>query len=254
MPGFVIIREWKELFAARSVLITNLAAPFVILVVALITTVFAQNGKMEFILNLMKLTNPLLNMAGEDGHIAIARFYFLLFLIVPAMIPLTFATTSIIMEKMTGTLESVLVTPISTKEFLLGKVLAYSLPSIALTWVVQLIFLGFIFATFDNASEYFSIVFIIAMLLLVPFISIISVSMSVIVSSKVDNVAAAQQFGAILVLPIIGLAVSQVIFLSMMSNPVIYLGMVTLCAVVALILFQTSIKVFDREHIISKWK
>ena len=96
MPTFVILREWKELFANRSVLITNLAAPFVILIMALITTVFAQNGKMEFVLTLMKLTNPLLNMAGDDGQIAIARFYFLLFLIVPAMIPLTFATTSII--------------------------------------------------------------------------------------------------------------------------------------------------------------
>ncbi|KZE44091.1 hypothetical protein AV540_01975 [Brevibacillus parabrevis] len=254
MPTFVILREWKELFANRSVLITNLAAPFVILIMALITTVFAQNGKMEFVLTLMKLTNPLLNMAGDDGQIAIARFYFLLFLIVPAMIPLTFATTSIITEKITGTLESVLVTPISTKEFLLGKILAFALPSVALTWIIQLIFLGFIFASFDNASTHFSIVFILAMILLVPFVSIISLSLSVVVSSKVDNVAAAQQFGALLVLPIIGLAISQVIFLSMMSNPLIYLGLVTGCAVLALITFQISVKLFDREHIISKWK
>ena len=147
-----------------------------------------------------------------------------------------------------------LVTPISTKEFLLGKILAFALPSVALTWVIQLIFLGFIFASFDNASTHFSIVFILAMILLVPFVSIISLSLSVVVSSKVDNVAAAQQFGALLVLPIIGLAISQVIFLSMMSNPLIYLGLVTGCAVLALITFQISVKLFDREHIISKWK
>ncbi|WP_139488465.1 ABC transporter permease [Brevibacillus dissolubilis] len=254
MPTHVIKREWKEVFASKSLLVTNLLAPLIILGLAILTTSSAQNAQLEFILNTVKLMNPMLNVLDSQGPIVIGRFYFLVFLIVPAMLPLTLATSSIITEKMTGSLETVLVTPISTKQFLLGKILAFSIPSVVVTWVIQAIFLVFIFTSYADAALFFPVTFIASMVVLAPLLSLIAVTLSVIVSSRVSNISAAQQFGIIIVLPILGMAISQVIFLSMMSNPLVYMAIVLVCSVIAIVTFQVSVKLFSRENIISNWK
>ncbi len=248
MPYFVIKREWKEIISNKSLLIPNLIVPIFFFVVAYFSTSSPQA------LQLIKLLNPLLADLDAEGPVLVGRFYFMFFLIIPAILPLSLATGTIITEKMTGTLESVLVTPITTRKFLLGKILAFAIPPVVITWIAQIAFLWFIISTYENTSEFFTIPFTISALLLVPFISLTSVTLGVIVSSKVNNPSAAQQFGLFIVLPILAMAISQVIFQSTMSNPFVYWGILVIFVIISIVAFQLSVSLFQREKIISEWK
>jgi len=75
-----------------------------------------------------------LNGAECMQYFIVSQFM-LLFMMVPMIVPITFASYSIVGEKSTRTLEPLLATPISTFELLLGKALAATLPAIAATWL-----------------------------------------------------------------------------------------------------------------------
>ncbi|MEI5906827.1 ABC transporter permease [Bacillus spongiae] len=254
MPFFIMRREWKEIFATKSLFLTNMIAPIVLLLAAFLTINYTQEGDIKILLDAIKQVNPQLNVLDSQGTVLLARFYFLFFLIIPAVLPLSLATNSIITEKMTGTLETVLVTPITTKHFILGKILAFSIPPVVTTWIMQVVYLLYVYSTFDGAGEFFSPILIICSMFLVPFVSLISVTLSIIVSSKVNNVSAAQQFSILIILPIIAMSISQVVFLSFLSNPLVYIGILAFSVVLSFVAFRLCIGLFSRKNIITKWK
>jgi len=251
----VIKREWKELFQSPSLWLTNLIVPIVLLVVGVLTTLNLEEGsKLQFIANILTTINPLLDMAGDSGQALMARFYFMMFLIVPGILPLTFATTSIISEKMTGSLESVLVTPLSTFKLLLGKILAYAIPPVIVTWLVQVLYLVIVVFQLPDTGTYFTIPWILCMLLLVPCVGIISVGLAVIVSSKVNSIGSAQQIGIVIVLPVLALAIGQLFFVGALSNIWVNYGILGVAILLSLIIIRSSVLLFQRETIISSWK
>jgi len=63
----------------------------------------------------------------------------LLMLVIPVVLPATIAAYSVIGERDQGTLEPLLTTPISREEFLLGKSLAATIPSIGMAYVFFLV-------------------------------------------------------------------------------------------------------------------
>jgi ABC-2 type transport system permease protein len=255
MISAVIQREWNELKANKTLLLTNLIVPVVLLAVATITTLNAKTGsKLEFLVTLIQITNPLLDYADSAGQVSIARFYFPLFLIIPAVLPLTFATTSIISEKLSGSLEAVLVTPITTQNLLVGKTLAFAIPPTIVTWITQSIFLIFVALPLQHSAAAFPILWVILMMILVPFIAVIAVGLSIIVSSKVNDIPAAQQIGIVLVLPILALAIAQIVFVGYMTNPLVYIGVFAAAITGALIVVRSSVMLFNRETITSSWK
>lgn len=251
----VIKREWKELYQSPSLWMSILIMPIALLVVgALIILNLQEGSKFEVIANVLKTINPLLLLADNSGQSLMARFYFMTFLIIPGILPLTFATTSIISEKMTGSLESVLVTPLSTFKLLFGKILAYAIPPIVVTWVAQLLFLLIVVFRLPDYGQNFPFSWILCMFLLVPCIGIISVGLAVIVSSKVNSIASAQQIGIVIVLPILGLAIGQLLFVGVLSNAWVNLGMLLVAILLALLVVRSSVLLFNRETIVSSWK
>jgi len=58
----------------------------------------------------------------------------------PAIIPITIASYSIVGEKSTHTIEPLLATPISTGQLLTGKALAAAIPSVIASLIAFLIF------------------------------------------------------------------------------------------------------------------
>jgi len=251
----VIKREWKELYQSPSLWMGILLIPIALLVVGAIVILNLEEGsKFETIANVLKTINPLLLIADNSGQSLLARFYFMTFLIIPSILPLTFATTSIITEKMTGSLESVLVTPLSTFKLLFGKILAYAIPPIIVTWITQIIFLLIVVMKLPDAGQYFPFSWILCMFLLVPCIGIISVGLAVIVSSKVNSIASAQQIGIVIVLPVLGLAIGQLFFVGAMSNVWVNYGMLLVAILLSALVIRTSVLLFNRETIISSWK
>jgi ABC-2 type transport system permease protein len=133
------------------------------------------------------------------------------FLLIPAMVPMAIATQSVIGEKTARSLEPQLATPLEVPELLAGKMLAAALPAIVATWGV---FIGYGLVNGAIADPrltrlVFSDIWIVAMLTLVPLISLFSVLLGIVVSSRVNDARTAQQIGGFVVLPIIAVAVAQ---------------------------------------------
>jgi ABC-2 type transport system permease protein len=94
----------------------------------------------------------------------------------------------------------------------------------------------------------------IVILLLLPLALLMSVQMNVIVSSKVSDIRAGQQLGALTIVPFIGLYVAgelNLINLGDTSNLLIIAGALL---VVDVLLFFVSRATFRREEILTKWK
>ena len=75
------------------------------------------------------------------GAFAVQQFL-AFFLLMPAYIPLSIATFSIIGEKQARTLEPVLATPIRTVELLTAKAIAALVPGVAAGWVTYVVFVA----------------------------------------------------------------------------------------------------------------
>jgi hypothetical protein len=85
-----------------------------------------------------------------------------------------------------------------------------------------------------------------------PLACIMSVEANIIVSSKVNDIRAAQQLGGLIVLPLVFL----VIFASTSAqlSTIITLVVIAALAVADIALFYLSKATFQREEILTKWK
>jgi ABC-2 type transport system permease protein len=79
-----------------------------------------------------------------------------------------------------------------------------------------------------------------------------SVEANIIVSSKVNDIRAAQQLGGLVVLPIIALIV--VVISGAEISVLIGIFVTILLAIVDVVLFYLSKAAFQREEILTKWK
>ena len=85
-----------------------------------------------------------------------------------------------------------------------------------------------------------------------PTACIMSVEANVIVSSRVNDIRAAQQLGGLVVLPIIGLVL---IVVSSAQLSILVASIMSVALIFAdVILFYLSKKAFQREEILTKWK
>jgi ABC-type Na+ efflux pump permease subunit len=163
---------------------------------------------------------------------------------------------SIVGEKIEKSLEPLLATPTTDGELLLGKSLATFLPTIGVTYIGAAIFiiimdvwsyikLGlFLLPNADLA---------VILGLMAPLACVLSVEANVIISSKVNDIRAAQQLGTLVVLPLILLLVFSV---QITVIPIILLALIVsaVLAIADIALFYLSKATFQREEILTKWK
>lgn len=178
------------------------------------------------------------------------------FIIVASSLPTGMASYSIVGEKVEKSLESLLATPATDGEILVGKSLAAFLPSIAATYFGATIFmvlidvithqqLGYLFYPNWNAGVF--------LLLAAPLACLFSVELNVIVSARVNDVRATNQFGELLVIPFAALYVlGEINLVPLTANNLLILSAVLLF--VDILLFFVSRSTFRREEILTKWK
>ena len=177
------------------------------------------------------------------------------YLLMPAVIPTLISSYSIVGEKKCGTLEPLLATPALTRDILLGKTLAAVIPSVLITWVGFLIYTVLVdVLTYDifNYSILPNLIWIVSVGITAPLLSLMSVYLSIVVSSKVNDIRAAQQVSAVFVIPIMGLFVLQLFgYVSLNVSSLMTSSLLLL--VVDIMLIYASTKVFKREEILTKW-
>jgi ABC-2 type transport system permease protein len=179
------------------------------------------------------------------------------FVVLAAILPASIAAYSIIGEKVEKSLEPLLATPTTDSEILLGKSIAAFVPPILATWVGASIFMaasdyillrsGFSYYYFPNWIAG------VMLLLLAPLAAVFSIELTVIVSSRVDDVRSANQIGVLMFIPFMAvfLAGAEGIFAFSVVNLLAFSGIVVIADAV---LFFLSTSTFRREEILTKWK
>jgi ABC-2 type transport system permease protein len=176
------------------------------------------------------------------------------FLLIPAMVPMAIATQSVIGEKTARSLEPQLATPLEVGELLVGKALAAAAPAVVATWSVFVLY-GLVNGAIADpvlTRLVFNDVWRVAMLTLVPLISLLSVLLGIIVSARVNDARTAQQIGGFIVIPVIGVAIAG--FFSGQASftmEQILIGDLVVAGLIGLALVIGN-WIFDREAILTR--
>jgi len=178
------------------------------------------------------------------------------FVLIPAIIPTVIASYSFVGEKLNKSLEPLLATPTTDIELLAGKVLAIFIPSVLVTWISLLPAIIIVDVVTQPILGYYilpNMIWILGVFLVAPLFCILSVLVNVIISARVSDVRTSQQIGSIVVLPAIAffvVALAGVVVL----NELYMLMLAGAILVVDLVVFYISLRTFQREEILVKWK
>ena len=189
------------------------------------------------------------------GAFAVQQFL-AFFLLMPAYIPLSIATFSIIGEKQARTLEPVLATPVRTSgELLTGKAIAALVPGVLAGWVTYIAFVAL--ASIVYGPALFGVVtdasWLVGVFVLGPAVGLSSVVAGVIVSSRVHDPRVAQQVGGIIVVPIIAVTLLQATG-TLLVGPAGYLFLALIVFILSLVGLRAGVAMFDREAILTRWR
>lgn len=258
----IFLKEIKEIIGNKLLLYTIigpvLILPILPLAIAYTTVAFSDTDPITAgdVATFIKQVPQWADLPAADVfQIVMMQQMMVLFLIIPLIIPLTVAAFSIIGEKKARTLEPLLATPTPTSTILLGKAVAAVVPGLLATWfayALSLVGLKFMVSqiVFDAL---FSPTWLVAMLILVPLLSIFAVMIGIIISSRVNDTRVAQQLGGVVVIPVVALSIGQVSgFLLLNLNLMLIASMVAL-VLDALVLWVGTV-LFERERILTRWK
>lgn len=253
-------KEWAEVFKNRFVLFTVAFLPLFLTALPLIMMgLTGSSGEMgEFMEELPAGFTEI--CAGLDGaecsqYFLVSQFL-LLFMLLPLAIPVTIASYSIVGEKTTHTLEPVLATPITTIELLAGKALAAVLPAVTATWGGFLIFVvGALILSVGPGvvDRIIDPLWLMTTFIVGPLLSLASVSVAVMVSSRANDPRVAEQLSMLVMIPLLGIFFGQVMGLIFINETlVLWMALALVVIDAGLIIFATQL--FQRETILTRWK
>ncbi len=187
--------------------------------------------------------------------VLLSAFSFL-FVIGASLLPVTMASYSLVGEKVQKSLEPLLATPTTDEEILAGKSIAAFLPAFAINLVGALIFTTLVdHFTHNILDSYFfpNWDIIIIVLLLGPLACLLAVGYNVLISSRMNDVRAAQQFGALILLPFAAIYVlSETRVLELTTNALLIMAAILIG--IDAVMFFLAKATFQREEILTKWK
>jgi ABC-2 type transport system permease protein len=145
-------------------------------------------------------------------------YFFLSFMMIPFFLMVAIinsmvtSSNSFVGEKERNTLETLLFAPISIKDLFLGKVLASLIPTLGISFaafIISFIIVNVITYPYFKVILYFNSTWMILMFWVIPILVLFNIILNVLISAKVKTFQEAQQFGGILVLPVVGIIISQ---------------------------------------------
>jgi ABC-2 type transport system permease protein len=184
------------------------------------------------------------------------NFLLIFFIMIPVILPTVMASYSFVGEKVNRSLEPLLATPTTDLELLAGKALSIFLPCMLITWVSFIPFVFIVNAFTTGPLGYTPLpdaIWLIGVFILAPLFCVTSIALNVVVSSRVSDVRASQQIGSLIVLPV-------VVFFVVALAGFFTLGpgiMLLMCGLVFLVdvgIAWLSLKTFQRENILIRWK
>jgi len=258
-------KEWAEVFKNKMVLFSVAFMPLIFCIIPLVILYTMQGAAPADISGieaelgaafdqLRLLCGPLVEL--DCTQFLILQQFMVLFLMMPAIIPVTIASYSIVGEKNTHTLEPLLATPITTGQLLAGKALAAAIPAVVASSASFLIFAGgtaLLAASPAVALQLFSPLWVLGIFLVGPLLSLAGVSLAVMISSRVNDPRAAEQLAVLVILPILALFLGQLAGVVVIDQGLLLIIAGALVLVDAALLFFAT-RLFQRESILTRWK
>lgn len=232
--GAVMRKEVREFRRNRFVISTMAVMPFVFLITPMIT-----------------LFRVPASASGTEVERAVGVMSLLL-LIVPLVIPPVIAAYSVVGERVQGTLEPVLTTPVRRDELLLGKAAAAFLPSVGVAYAIY--FIAAVSIRFGAAHVVTAVVWhapqMLAQILFTPLLAVWSIWVGIGLSARSSDVRVAQQLATLASLPMLGLT-SLVSFQLIRPTVPLAIGLALALLVVDIAAWRVVSRMFDRERLIT---
>ncbi len=257
----IVRKEWAEIFKNRFVLFTVAFLPMLLTAIPLVILyVTGSVGDLGGLITEDLPRNFGQLCEGLDGAACAQYFlvsqFLLLFMLMPLAIPITIASYSIIGEKTRRTLEPVLATPITTVELLAGKAAAAVIPAVLVSWIAFGVFLlGSALLAVEPGvlSRLTDPLWLTAVLVVGPLLALAAVSVAVMVSSRSSDPRVAEQLSMLVILPLLTLFFGQISGLILLNQRLI-LWMALVLSVIDAGLLAFSVRLFERETILTRWK
>jgi len=152
-------------------------------------------------------------------------------------------------------LEPLLAAPVRVGELLLAKSLASAIPAVIVTWIAYAIYLGSV-SILGSAAAVRAVTaprWILAIVIMVPLLTLLSVNLGILISTRVNDVRVAQQIGGLVVVPVVGIGILQVTGRVVLNNES-FLGTAVFLLVCDVLVFFFARLAFQRENILSRWR
>lgn len=245
----LIRRDLSVALGSRAVVLPALIVPIVLLVIIPAGVGFGTRGATDEALGdlrplLEMLPASALDRLSDDPAVLLAQVLLVylmapLVMLVPVMLSAVIAADGIAGEKERGTLEGVLLTPLSDTELAVAKLLAALVPAVVLglagsvlyAAVANLVVAGRAEGWILPTSEY-----AVMSLWTGPAFAALSLAAVSLVSVKVRSTQEAFQIGGIVVLPVVGLLIGQSAGVLLLSTTLLAVaGAITLAIAGALV-------------------
>jgi ABC-2 type transport system permease protein len=262
----ILLKEWTLLFTDLNSAFLMTLVPFLIvgqgILYIWLAAKFAGGSMLTtqvFQTALQKLVVAIPGVAQLPANeqllvLLLSQFNFFL-LLIPTMIAISVATFSIVEEKLSGSLEALLATPVKTWELLLGKALAGAIPALVVTWLSAGVFLVVVselgwghLTGFVVTAGWFLTLF-----LLTPAVAVLSFMLGVTGSSRAKDARSAQNTVLVIILPVlalIGIQITGIIWFT----PSVILVLALVIGIADFITLRTAVRLFRRESIVVQWR
>ena len=195
-------------------------------------------------------------IAGDGRWAAFVLKVFLapLYLLIPLMVATVIAADSFAGERDRGTLEALLHTPTTDAELLTAKFLAAWVPAMVVSlggFVVYSVVANLVAWPQIGAIFFPDLTWLVLALFVTPAIAALGLGIMVIVSSRVQSLQAAHQFGSLVVLPIILLLIGQISG-ALLFDATLVLAMGVIVWLLAVAVLRAAARSFRRERLAAR--
>ncbi len=261
MIKILIYKEWAEVFKNRLVLFTVIFLPLLLGVLPLIILgtmgdVVSMDGTLNDVPpSALALCAPTLS-SGECLQVYLLSQFVLMFMLIPLIVPVSIAAYSIVGEKRARSLEPLLATPITTWELIFAKALAAVIPAVLASWLAFALFAvggALLAASPAVVKAFLHPLWLLGVIVGGPLLALLSVSIALMVSSRVNDPRVAEQLTGVVAIPILMLVFGQMTGFLVLERSLVLVFLLVLVALDIGMLFLT-VRVFDRENILTRWK
>ena len=227
----IVRKELREYRRNRSVIATMAIFPLIFLIQPLVVVL----------------------RASSSSSAALSQMHVLLYMLaIPVLVPASVAASAVAGERLQGSLEPALTTPIRREEFLLGKALAALVPSVGIAYAVYAVFLAG--ATAFGQPAVTSAILqgpdILAQLLFTPLLALVSIWVGIGISTRSSDVRVAQQLSLLGCLPLVALT-SLIAFDVIHATLGLALGLGTALLLADAVGWRVVSPMFDRERLVT---